>query len=140
MKKKYNLDGFTLIEITVSIAMLSFISVVVIKLFLASTNINEKAHEIDMATIILTNEIETILSNSSSENISKDYTKNGDDFFKKIYFDENFDITKYGKYEMKVNIKKENHKLYDINCNFVKGENNILNIHTKHLFKNEPTE
>ncbi len=51
-------QGFTLVEIIMSIALFSIISVVILNLFITSANINEKASTKGLATVFASNAIE----------------------------------------------------------------------------------
>ena len=53
-------DGFTLIEIIISIALLSIVSVIVLRLFLLSYTINEEAKIFDEANTQVVNQLETM--------------------------------------------------------------------------------
>jgi len=44
-------NGFTLIEVILSIAMLSIVSVIVLRLFIVSHEVNEASHQIDLANL-----------------------------------------------------------------------------------------
>ena len=50
MKKIKNQDGFTLLEVVISIAVLSILSVFILQLFISSANANVKAQNMDIAT------------------------------------------------------------------------------------------
>lgn len=58
MKRRLDNKGFTLIEVIVSIAILSIVSVVVLRLFILAHDINEKSREIDVAGMYAANMIE----------------------------------------------------------------------------------
>ncbi len=53
-------QGFTLIEIIISIALLSVVSVIVLKLFVLSYTINEDAKISDGANTLIVNQLETM--------------------------------------------------------------------------------
>lgn len=53
-----NNDGFTLLEIVISIAALSFISIFILQMFMASSNLNERAKNTDIAVNLAISEIE----------------------------------------------------------------------------------
>ncbi len=55
-----NDKGFTLIEIIFSVAFLCIVSVIVLRLFVASYEIENKTDLVDMATLHMVNEIESI--------------------------------------------------------------------------------
>lgn len=57
-----NKKGFTLVEIIFSIAFLSVISVVILKLFVVSYEIDKKTELIDIATLQAVNDIENVKS------------------------------------------------------------------------------
>ncbi len=54
MKKR----GFTLVEIIISIAILSFVSAIILKLFISADGINRRAKEKSFASIYCSNAIE----------------------------------------------------------------------------------
>ena len=45
-----NQDGFTLLEVVISVAVLSILSVFILQLFIASANANKRAQNIDIAS------------------------------------------------------------------------------------------
>lgn len=59
--------GFTLIEVIFSIAFLSIISVIILKLFVVSYDIENKSDLVDIASLQATNEIENIKALTSME-------------------------------------------------------------------------
>ncbi len=134
MKRLKSEEGFTLIEISISVAMLAFISVVVIKLFLAASNINIKASEIDMATIIMSNELEILFGKTSIDSLPKDYEFNGENIVKQTYFDDSFKVSESGKYKMTISMKKEKDDLYKVECFFLKDDKELMKLGTyKHF-------
>jgi len=50
LKKIRNQDGFTLMEVVISIAALSILSVFILQMFITSANANARAQNIDMAS------------------------------------------------------------------------------------------
>lgn len=52
--------GFTLVEVILSIAILSIVSVVVLKLFILSSDLNERSKESDLANLTALNMLETL--------------------------------------------------------------------------------
>ncbi len=128
-------EGFTLIEISISVAMLAFISVVVIKLFLAASNINVKASEVDMATILISNELEILYDKTSLASLSDEYIVQDEEIVKKAYFDDLFVLSETGKYGMTISMKKETDALYKVDCTFMKGEKEIMSLETYKHFK-----
>lgn len=67
MKTKLNNKGFTLIEIIFSVAFLCVVSVIVLRLFVASYHIENETDLKDMATLHMVNQIEYYKSLESME-------------------------------------------------------------------------
>lgn len=62
-----NQDGFTLVEIIVSIAILSIVCVVFLKLFTLASQVSTNAGEVDQASIHASNVLELLKSQESIE-------------------------------------------------------------------------
>lgn len=60
-------SGFTLIEVIVSIAILSVVSVVALQLFMTAQTVNTRSRQGDMATIFCTNNIEILKMFTTTE-------------------------------------------------------------------------
>jgi len=70
MKNAYKMqDGFTLVEVIISIAILSIASVVALQLFMTSQNLNTKSRQTDIASILSTNMIEVLRTEDSVEGL-----------------------------------------------------------------------
>lgn len=66
-----NNKGFTLVEVIISIAVLAFISAIVLKLFVLSSDVSEKARIKDVASVYASNAIEICKQLSSPKEISE---------------------------------------------------------------------
>ncbi len=97
MKKK----AFTLIEIIITIALLSFVSVVILQIFVKSNQRNILASEKSMASLIAANAIEAN-HQQSLENNTESLT----------YYDENWQITEQNpaSYSLKLQTSSCNEK------------------------------
>ncbi len=60
MKRLLKNEGFTLIEVIMSIAILSIVSAVVLQLFITSMGLNNKSRTIDVAGVYAANAIENL--------------------------------------------------------------------------------
>ncbi len=65
-------QGFTLVEVIISIAILSLASVVILRLFIASTDLNTDSRHRDIASVLATNCIEQIKLFDSLSDMSND--------------------------------------------------------------------
>ena len=61
MKKNKN-SGFTLLEVILSIATISLVSVFILEMFVVSNRVNKKASDIDNANMICLNAVESFKS------------------------------------------------------------------------------
>ncbi len=134
---KNNNGGFTLIEITLSIAMLSIVSIFVINLFIASNKINTRSKESDMSTILISNEFEAISTLDSLEELDEKYTTNKNSFSYKAVYNDTFVISSSGKYTLTIRGTKTGYNLYDITGDFYHEDNIIKTMTTKHYFNKE---
>jgi len=67
MKRLLKNEGFTLIEVIMSIAILSIVSAVVLQLFISSMDLNNKSRTIDVAGVYAANAIENLKALTSEE-------------------------------------------------------------------------
>lgn len=131
-----NNKGFTLVEIIISIAVLSVLCVVFLQLFVKASDISDKAHELDASVTLINSTMEIVKSVASLSEIDKakyfnDFesseTSNGmlltKTFNKAFKFDQENAI-----YQMVITLKLNDEvvnstiKLYDIKCEVVKEE------------------
>jgi len=91
LKKLRNQDGFTLMEVVISIAALSVLSVFILQMFITSANANARAQNIDIATNHATNIMERFKTMNNINDIESLYAEYrvisiGDDFaFEETY-------------------------------------------------------
>lgn len=73
MKQKLSVNkGFTLVEVIISIAILSVVSVVALQLFLTSQKLNSNSRHADIASVLATNYIELIKLYDTTETLTHD--------------------------------------------------------------------
>lgn len=126
-----NKQGFTLIEIIFSVAFLSIVSLIMLKLLFASYDLEKKIDAQDVASIKAANLIELIKSDS-------DVPK--EQFY---YYDELFNETtpQEAVYTLKGSCKLNENgfgKLYDIFVQITDGEGEVIvRLETKHYFGKE---
>jgi len=134
--KMKNDKGFTLIEIIFSVAFLCIVSVIVLRLFVASYEIESKTDLVDMATLHMVNEIETIkgLESVTEDNFSVD--KYYDQMWKplsdqsKAYYYVSIKVDKNSKYDR---------GLYDIQAlviDLVTNES-VVHVETMHYYNSK---
>ena len=68
--------GFTLLEMVISVAALSLISVFIIQMFMASDNLNERARNADIALTVAISEIERVKGGEVLHSNTNYYNKN----------------------------------------------------------------
>lgn len=124
--------GFTLIEIIFSVAFLSIVSVIMLRLLFASFDLELKTDTMDVASVQLMSLIETVKAENE--------TQPGDLV---VYYDDQWQLVdrEEARFEVKVS-KKRNIKyfgvLYDIfgSVGYVDGET-LMRIETKHYYGKE---
>ncbi len=123
--------GFTLIEIIFSIAFLSIVSVIVLKLFVVSYEIENKTDLMDMASIYAINEIENI---KNLEIVNEDIEVNK-------YYDVKWSETleENAEFVVKLALRKDDtysRGLYDIEVLVLSSQSSepLLEIKTKHYY------
>ncbi len=136
-KNLKNKDGFSLIEITISIALLAFVSAVVIKLFIAADGINDKAVDMDMASILIGNEIELLHSKDSVKELEDEYLQTDESFSKTKHFNKDWLEATEGIYSLEINGNKRSGGIYDISCTFKKNEEELAKVKTCLFFKDD---
>lgn len=65
--------GFTLVEVILSIALLSLASVVVLRLFITSVDMNTQSRHSDIAGVLAANTLEILKVNDSEEEILRSF-------------------------------------------------------------------
>ncbi len=71
-------NGFTLVEIIISIVILSFVSAIILKLFISADGINKRAKDKSFAGIYCSNAIESHKSDDLSTDVTHRYYYNRD--------------------------------------------------------------
>jgi len=134
--KLKNDKGFTLIEIIFSVAFLCIVSVIVLRLFVASYEIESKTDLVDMATLHMVNEIESIkgLESVTEDNFSVD--KYYDQMWKplsdqsKAYYYVSIKVDKNSEYDR---------GLYDIEASVIDLVTNesVVHVETMHYYNSK---
>lgn len=134
--KLKNDKGFTLIEIIFSVAFLCIVSVIVLRLFVASYEIESKTDLVDMATLHMVNEIEMIkgLESVTEDNFSVD--KYYDQMWKplsdknKAYYYVSIKVDKNSKYDR---------GLYDIEASVIDliANESVVHVETMHYYNSK---
>ena len=132
MNKFKKNDGFTLIEVIFSVAFLCIVSVIVLRLFVASYEIESRTEKIDMATLHMFNEIEDIKSLENIEDESRIVEVYYDGMWKEVDKEEsNFQIL------IIVSKNSSNDRgLFDIKGSVIelKTKESITSIETMHYY------
>lgn len=93
-------SGFTLLEVIVSIAALSFISVFILQMFISSSNLNNRAKDSDIAMSVAISEIESLKKHSavsgylSEGDDIRETTENNGVITVSLYYDKAWNLTK----------------------------------------------
>lgn len=88
-------QGFTLVEVIISIAILSVCSVVALQLFVTAQNLNTTSRHSDIASVLATNTIENIkYYNTTTELLNQltSFESAEQGFVQKVNLDENFQV------------------------------------------------
>lgn len=145
-----NSKGFTLVEVIISIAILSVASVVALQLFITSQEMNEDSRHADIASVEATNIIETIrgcdATSSMLEHIQNMETSaNG--FTANIYLSDSFDPLQGdspnsdGIYLLACSLNEETPGLYEVlvSVTEIESDKALAVYSTHHYFKREVT-
>lgn len=116
---KNQTHGFTLIEVILSIAILSIVSVVVLRLFLVSHELNESSRMTDLASNTSINVIETIKGYQSVDTYiaSNQWIKGSNDYYEgSILYDETLTPNENASYKLECQLTQDKTfpTLYDI--------------------------
>lgn len=136
-------EGFTLIEVILSIAILSIVSVVVLRLFVTSHDLNESSRHADLASNIAVNHIEMIRGYNSLNALVEDMPwieAKGDQFVGIRLYDKDFETAGVGSQKLSIVIvpTKNNNGLCDVYLEIRDDEDNqIVSYTTKHYFSEE---
>lgn len=130
---KNNEKGFTLIEIIFSIAFLSIVSVIILKLIVVSFDIEKNTDLLDIATLYAINEVEDVKSRKNIKEDSLEINK---------YYDNSWTLlpsTDGSSYLIKLEISKSElyqRGLYNIDAFVIDSvnKNEIVHIDTMHYY------
>lgn len=92
MMKLKNEKGFTLIEVILSIALLSIVSGIVLQLFIASKNLNVESSDLDLAGIYAANAIEEMKAKDHWETSGVVSTVYYNEDWQQVSMDEPYDF------------------------------------------------
>jgi len=106
-KNKLN-GGFTLLEVILSIAVVSLISVFILEMFVVSNRVNKKAFEIDNANIICMEAVESFKNGRLSD--GKSYDKYFDSQWKSV------NLITHAEYTLKVTVYPGETDIYNVNA------------------------
>lgn len=145
MKRKLYNDhsGFTLIEVILSIAILSIVSVVVLRLFVTSHELNESSRHADLASNAAVNHIEMVRSYNSLDTLLDDLTwvENNGNTFKGIrLYDSDFETAGIGNQKLVLTLEPTESLtgLYQVDVSVLDEEDSlIVDYTTKHYFVQE---
>jgi len=135
-REKRNKSGFTLVEIIFSIAFLSVVSVIVLKLFVSSNDIDRRTETMDIATMYTINEI---------ENVKALHLPSEDAYSLVLYYDEKWQeesSESNASYALTLEVVKNDkydRGLYDLVAYVFDYENDeeLLRIKTKHYYQDK---
>ncbi len=141
-------DGFTLVEVIISIALLSVASVVALQLFITSQDMNNDSRHADIASVQATNIIErlrvyddTIAMLANIKNMKA--TEKG--YSTDIYYNTNFDALDTtlapsdGIYLLTCQLTESQQGLYEVivTIKVVESDKELVSYTTNHYFKGE---
>ena len=144
-------DGFTLVEVIISIAILSVASVVALQLFITSQDMNKDSRHADIASVQATNMIEELRAFDDLESLLKNmtYLKATDfGYGAELYLDHNFkaldpktDPTNDGAYLLTCQMVKTQQGLYEVlvAVKEIESDKELASYTTNHYFKKEVT-
>ena len=132
--------GFTLVEVIISIAVLSILCVIFLQLFVKASDISDSAHELDQSVTLTNSTLEIVKSVGAIDEIQN--SKYFNDFemiitpdgieLSKTY-NETFKYDSEDKiYQMIISLTQKEEivnsaiKLYDVNCEVVKVEDQSI--------------
>ena len=110
--RKHN-GGFTLLEVILSIAVVSLISVFILEMFVVSNRVNKKAFEIDNANIICMEAVESFKNGRTNE--IKNYEK---------YFDREWnpaDLFINAEYTLIVTVSSHETDIYNVHTSVLRA-------------------
>lgn len=108
-----NRKGFTLIEVIISVAVLSVLSVYLVQLFIHAHNLNTKAYELDQTVVMTQNILELVQQQETplikgNELYPLNWKKVGADYDAILHFDNDFKVTDKSQspYELVIKAKE----------------------------------
>lgn len=135
MNKIKNKKAFTLVEIIFSVAFLCVVSVIILRLFVASYEIEGKTDTVDMATLHMINEIETLKSLTYLE---------ADQERIEVYYDDSWQLSKQAdaSFQVLVVVLKNNmygRGLYDFKASVIdlKTKESVVFLETMHYYNHK---
>lgn len=133
--------GFTLIEVILSIAILSIVSVVVLRLFVVSNDLNESSKIVDYASLMAVNHIEELKSYQELDAYlaTHPFIDNQEDTLSgSLIYDTNFDLNQNGAYQLDIILTSNatTPSLYTVNISAtdLAKEKALVSYTTKHYF------
>jgi len=121
--------GFTLLEVIISITVVSIISVFILEMFVVSNRVNKKANDLDNASVACTNAVEGFKAGAAA---SPGYYER--------YFNGDWALTQSAadaEYTLRVAVSRahENDDIYDIDASVVNGEGyEVTSLHATKYF------
>ncbi len=145
MMKVKNHDGFTLIEVIISIAILSVVSVVVLQLFMTSRNLNIQSRHSDIASVLTSNTIESVKSFDNPIELleTMDWLQSGNHAMNGVLnFDDDFQqIDHESRFQLFCKLEEDmaNPGLYAVSVMFtdLSDDRELASYSTKHYFKHQ---
>ena len=143
-------DGFTLIEVIISIAILSLVSVVTLQLFITAQSVNTNSRHRDIASTLASNCIEAIKTYDNLDRLLSDFDSFqpvGNDYLSGTDLDEGFQAlpemvsSQEGSYRFQCQLvaHKDVQGLYTVKVDVLTlpESDTLISYSTKHYFKEE---
>ncbi len=141
-------DGFTLVEVIISIALLSVASVVALQLFITSQDMNNDSRHADIASVQATNIIEELRAYDDTVTMSaniKNMKATEKGYSTDIYYNTNFDALDTtlapsdGIYLLTCQLTESQQGLYEVivTIKVVESDKELVSYTTDHYFKGE---
>jgi len=141
-------DGFTLVEVIISVAILSVASVVALQLFITSQDMNKDSRHADIASVQATNIIEGIRAYDDTVTMSaniKNMKATEKGYSTDIYYNSSFDALDTtsapsdGIYLLTCQLTESQQGLYEVlvTVKVVESDKELVSYTTNHYFKKE---
>lgn len=145
MRIRLNTDGFTLVEVIISIAILSVASVVALQLFLTSKDLNTNSRQKDIASVHATNMLEAIRTFDTTADMIlnvENMKEKGDSYEAIIHLDGVFEPTNTAEtsmYTVVCQLTPTGKGLYEVSVQIDHMESGeaLVTYKTTHYFKGE---